>query len=142
MRSVLQTQGDRRPRFWPAVSLVICRLMNIILSAIFGSGKSLHVHTLSSPSPREPRILLVSAASPPRVCVLSVGRAREGGQSGRFAGPTGPSGVAPAARPRILSRPSRRLEGASMSIVAFTGGAMKQFPAHAIFLAAFLAAPA
>jgi len=41
----------------------------------------------------------VSAASPPRVCVLSVGRAREGGQSGRFAGPTGPSGVAPAARP-------------------------------------------
>src|SRR5205085_2504113 len=50
--------------------------------------------------------------------------------------------VAPAARPRILCRPSRRLEGASMSIVAFTGGAMKQFPAHAIFLAAFLAAPA
>src|SRR5437867_4004937 len=54
MRSVLQTHGDRRPRFGPIVSLVICRLMDIILSAIFVPGEHLHVHTLySSESPLE-----------------------------------------------------------------------------------------
>lgn len=52
MRSVVQTQDDRRPRFGPIVSLVICRLMHIILSAIFVPGRHLHVHTLySSESP-------------------------------------------------------------------------------------------
>ena len=54
MRSVLQTQGDRRPRFGPIVSFVICRVMDIILSALFVPGKHLHVYTLySSDSPLE-----------------------------------------------------------------------------------------